>query len=516
LIIACAAAGGAVLIKRRAQAAAASDEQDRRLDDSSRLLSPRGQLPTVAEADRTDFGVLTPAVPLPYIERDLHRKVQDGLVDGRSLLVRGHSMSGKTRLAYEVLRRAYDDWHVWIPERPDGLATLLSDAVPQHAVVWLDDLEAFLRAEKPLRLSWLTLLQEAGCRIIATIRDSEYETFAPIGEVRSPQWAVLQRFVQVRLDEDQSERDRLAEAVGDERLAAGIRRYGIGEYVGGGYLAIDRYNTGKATHRLAIAILRVAVDWRRLGFDVIPESTLLVIAQAYLPAKIGEPIKEDTYAALDWASAEIGGGIRLLEPANGGWRAFDYLLDHLTELNAPIPEPTWNAAIRAVDGSERAFTLARRAYDAHRRMDAVELLRQAAGTLAEAGFALGVVLGELGRPSEAVAVYDEVLERYGDDPDPALREHVARALINKAITLGRLDRPSEAVAVCDQVLERYGDDPDPALREHVAKALVCKGLALSRQDDLAGAAAAWRLANGRGDHHAAELLGVIEQLGRDR
>jgi hypothetical protein len=67
-----------------------------------------------------DFGVLTPAVPLPYIERDLHRKVHDGLVEGRALLVRGHSMSGKTRLAYEVVRRVYAIGPCGFPSDPTG------------------------------------------------------------------------------------------------------------------------------------------------------------------------------------------------------------------------------------------------------------------------------------------------------------------------------------------------------------------------------------------------------------
>ena len=42
-------------------------------------------------------------------------------------------------------------------------------------------------------------------------------------------------------------------------------------------------------------------------------------------------------------------------------------------------------------------------------------------------FAKGVMLSELGRNEEAVAAYEEVVSRFGDDPAPALREQVARA-----------------------------------------------------------------------------------------
>jgi hypothetical protein len=33
----------------------------------------------------------------------------------------------------------------------------------------------------------------------------------------------------------------------------------------------------------------------------------------------------------------------------------------------------------------------------------------------------------MGRPAEELAAYQQVIDRYGDDPAPALREAVARA-----------------------------------------------------------------------------------------
>ena len=49
----------------------------------------------------------------------------------------------------------------------------------------------------------------------------------------------------------------------------------------------------------------------------------------------------------------------------------------------------------------------------------------------------------LDRSEEALGVYDEVVARYGDAPEPALREQVARALVNKGVTLGELDRSED-------------------------------------------------------------------------
>jgi len=63
-----------------------------------------------------------------------------------------------------------------------------------------------------------------------------------------------------------------------------------------------------------------------------------------------------------------------------------------------------------------------------------------------------------------------VITDYGDDPAPALREQVAKALCNTGIALRALGRPADALAAYQQVITDYGDDPAPALREPVARA----------------------------------------------
>jgi TolA-binding protein len=45
------------------------------------------------------------------------------------------------------------------------------------------------------------------------------------------------------------------------------------------------------------------------------------------------------------------------------------------------------------------------------------------------------------------------------------------ALFNKGVTLGQLERSEEAVGVYDEVLARFGDATEAALREQVAQAL---------------------------------------------
>ena len=94
----------------------------------------------------------------------------------------------------------------------------------------------------------------------------------------------------------------------------------------------------------------------------------------------------------------------------------------------------------------------------------------------------GFRLGTLDRSEEAIAVYDDLVERFGAAGEPALREEVAQALVNKGVTLGTLDRSEEAIAVYDDLVERFGAAGEPALREQVAMALVNKGVRLGTLD----------------------------------
>jgi tetratricopeptide (TPR) repeat protein len=63
----------------------------------------------------------------------------------------------------------------------------------------------------------------------------------------------------------------------------------------------------------------------------------------------------------------------------------------------------------------------------------------------------GGILGELGRGDEAIAIYDDIVSRYGTASEPALRELVAKALFNKGGTLGALGRHDDAISVYDDL-----------------------------------------------------------------
>jgi tetratricopeptide (TPR) repeat protein len=85
---------------------------------------------------------------------------------------------------------------------------------------------------------------------------------------------------------------------------------------------------------------------------------------------------------------------------------------------------------------------------------------------------------DLGSSEEAIAVYDNLLTRFGSATEAPVLEQVARALVNKGIALDALGRSSEAIAVYDDLLVRFGSATEAPILEQVARALVNKGTAL--------------------------------------
>ena len=95
-------------------------------------------------------------------------------------------------------------------------------------------------------------------------------------------------------------------------------------------------------------------------------------------------------------------------------------------------------------------------------------------------FSRGVALSGLGREEDAIAAYDDVLSRFASAIELPLRELVANALVNKGIMLSAIGRGEEAIAAYDDLLTRFNEATGLPLRELelVANALFNKGATL--------------------------------------
>ena len=92
----------------------------------------------------------------------------------------------------------------------------------------------------------------------------------------------------------------------------------------------------------------------------------------------------------------------------------------------------------------------------------------------------GFLHGHLGEPDAAIACYDEVIGRYGDSPLPRLRVCVAMSLRNKGSTLTGPESPEamhSAIAIWDDLIERFCQDSEPEIQFQIASTLMKKAAA---------------------------------------
>jgi tetratricopeptide (TPR) repeat protein len=92
----------------------------------------------------------------------------------------------------------------------------------------------------------------------------------------------------------------------------------------------------------------------------------------------------------------------------------------------------------------------------------------------------GMDLLERGSTEDAVARFDEILDRFGDTSDAELRDSVALALYDKAWAFECANRHADAIAVDEELEKRFGHDAAYGLARRVADGLLLKGNELTR------------------------------------
>ena len=90
----------------------------------------------------------------------------------------------------------------------------------------------------------------------------------------------------------------------------------------------------------------------------------------------------------------------------------------------------------------------------------------------------GNLLGNLKRPAEAFRSYDDVVARFGEAVEPSLRYQVARAMYNKGATYGQIDQQQQALEAYRAMLDRFHEATEPAIRDLVAWAMYEAGVSL--------------------------------------
>jgi tetratricopeptide (TPR) repeat protein len=376
-----------------------------------------------------------------YVSRDVDGSVDEALRAGGFVLLTGESTAGKTRVAYESVRRVLPNHHLVAPASRESVRTVVETVVDQRrCVVWLDDVERFFGAHG-LTVPLLHRMLAADAVVLGTIRVAELDRFGArhekgLGNDERDGWRtareVLRLAVEIPLSRRWSapELDRASRSA-DRRVRSALRMtdtFGLAELLADGpELARDWQNAWRPGGQpRAAALVAAAVDCRRAGLaDPVPVELLGRLAEHYLDARGGATLRPESLDdAVSWATRPARGASSLLMPAaDGRVLAFDYLIDLVTE---PVPVPVW---LRVVEWCtpEQALGIGLTARRVS-RFEAAEAAFEKAADIPGAKAALAELIGSGGEPERAVALLTETLaEMSEEDPETlGIRSMLAR------------------------------------------------------------------------------------------
>jgi hypothetical protein len=337
---------------------------------------------TSAEMGVAGLRGLPSRVPV-YVPRDLDAKLDTALAralaQGGLVLLHGDSTAGKSRTAFEAMRRLPGRLWLLVPRQRGSLRALLDGGIKlRDVIVWLNDLERYLGVDG-LDVGLLRRLISGDRRVLvlATMRAREYNLRSPErerdhsgleGDVLRTDRELLDQAVtlEVQRQFSKAELQQARERAWDPRIADALThadQYGLAEYLAAGPRLWTRWRNGRAVdnpveERVGAAIVAAALDCRRAGFNrPVPIDLLRLLCPD--PAYLDRPAATRLTPALfekgmEWATTPVQATSALLTPDKDGYMAFDYLVDTLqNDPNGPaIPRSVWErllAVLRPMD-----------------------------------------------------------------------------------------------------------------------------------------------------------------------
>ncbi|MFE0101628.1 tetratricopeptide repeat protein [Streptomyces sp. NPDC059009] len=380
----------------------------------------------------------------PYVPRDLDDGLRRALGPGRFVLVVGESAAGTTRTAAEAVRATLSD-HTWIAPKDAEDMEIASQAAGDHrrCVLWLDDVDRFLGHRGLSRELAEQILSGESAVIVATINsvalhDYESETDNRLTGMDRHHHRdardVLAMATRMRLDRRWSaaEVERARRHGQDRHLADAVRAaatHGIAETLTCGPQLLELWRGAWCAGRnpRGAALVTAVVDCRRAGLrGPVPLGLARGLHVEYLEERGGNRLAPETFdRALEWACSRVRASACLLtrEGDPPGLVPFAHL-QYATGLE-PVPGHLWEGLLAQAGDGERWYSVG---IAAHRELHfgcADQALRRAVDQgRAGASFALARVVGDAGRPSEALAMLRESRTTAGVD-DLILREQSA-------------------------------------------------------------------------------------------
>ena len=307
----------------------------------------------VRKAKRSEDGEDAP-IPV-YVPRAFDDALDRAILAGGLVVLEGESVSGKTRSAYEAIRRTVPGRRLIVPSDERSL-TAIADlpTTPRNAVVWLDGIDRYLAAGTlnegvldrlcPPDRTDVCLIGTLDSRVRGDLPKQSEPTVSRILEDRAEHFFVERRLKETELRTALELEDdwRISQALADRNKG------GFAADIADSHTTLRRWRSAVHGHNpRAGAIISAAVDARRLGYRApLPRGLLEDLHRHYLGPSVHHDPGASTFdEALRWATDPARGASGCLSPVGKEtYEPFHHLVSHALqeEEGSEVPDAVWN------------------------------------------------------------------------------------------------------------------------------------------------------------------------------
>ena len=359
-----------------------------------------------------------------FLPRDAQKKLIQNIEDRTPTLIIGPSMSGKTRLVVETVRKNYPSTPVCFPKGCDDIQRLID--APQsrrlESIIILDDIDRFI-SNQTLSLGQLNVWIREARIVIATMMKSRYIPWRDGAKEKLPGWDVVNRFTTIQMSALLTENEQVAllRSSSYADLAAAAEKVGLAPLLGGAPKLRQRLEEGREQHLWGYALVRAAADWRRVGLGPATETQIQEVALVFKDdIAWGEP---NWKKAWKWASHKLNDTVSLMcQTGSREWEVLDLVAD---EADWPLGQQTLEAMANAEHSHRQALAISLTMYMRGALDDNKPVVKQ---TLQEADEFLHKLTSKSTPNSDSFGLYAIFLTDVCHDHDRA------QAMFGRAIT----------------------------------------------------------------------------------
>ena len=291
-----------------------------------------------------------------FLPRDAQKKLIQNIEDRTPTLIIGPSMSGKTRLVVETVRKNYPSTPVCFPKGCDDIQHLID--APQsrrlESIIILDDIDRFI-SNQTLSLGQLNVWIREARIVIATMMKSRYIPWRDGAKEKLPGWDVVNRFTAIQMSAllTENEQVALSRSSSYADLAAAAEKVGLAPLLGGAPKLRQRLEEGREQHLWGYALARAAADWKRVGLGPATKTQIQEVALVFKDdIAWDDPDWEEAWA---WASKELNDTVSLIrQTGSREWEILDLVAD---EANWPLSQQTLEAMAGTEHSPRQAFAI---------------------------------------------------------------------------------------------------------------------------------------------------------------